>query len=226
MPRRRRPFSPPRRPWAALSRAQRKRRLIEVKNQIRQSRPYFRGLYHTSDALSPGRGWIDMVFVSRKNPRDYYNVTLQTALCEFSEALTDLAWKENPRLPGLQEIRARLARQGAAFSTERAEIDRSYSAGVGLHATVNEPYLSPEAVERFVLAFLDSGEVAYERPELLRWSADEAPMDHFANPVGDDRSEEQWAKDLLARNKALDEADALAQSLPGSLGARAPSSSL
>lgn len=213
MPARRRPYRPARRPWRALTRAQRKRRYIQARNNIRLSRAYFRGLYHTSDSLAPGRGWIDLVFLSRKRKGDYYNVTLETAFCAFSEKLSDLAWELNPRLDGFEAARSRLAAEGAVSVRERCEIDFSYTAGVGLHATIDAPYLSPEAVERFVSAFLDGGEIGFEGSEPLSWSAEEASSELFSNPVGEDFSQEPWACDLLLRNRALDEALALAQSL-------------
>lgn len=221
MPRRRRRHPRAKRiVWRQLARAQRKRRLIEVKNRIRNSAAYFRGLFHTSDSLSPGRGWIDLVFVSRKRPGDYYNVTLQTAFCEFSEALNDLAWEAlDPALKGhgptpqmaaaMSEARARLINEQAFSSHERFELDFSYRAGIGLHATVNEPYLSPEAVERFVNAFLDGGEAQWRSDAPLSWPASALSDDMFVNPVGADPAEEDWAQALLARNKALDERLAL-----------------
>lgn len=224
MPKRRRRHPRPQRgPWNELARAQRKRMLIRVRNNIRESRPYFRGLFHTSDVLDANRGWIDLVFLSRRRPGDYYNVTLQTAFCEFSEKINDLAWELNPRASGLEAVRKRLAAEGQVFSTERAELDFSYTAGVGLHATVNEPYLSPEAVERFVLAFLDGGELAYERSERLSWPLDEAPFALFPNPVGDDDHWSQpWAVELLARNLARNEQEALARQLPAALAKLPP----
>lgn len=226
-------------PWGSLSRFERKRRLIKIKNDLRESSPYFRGLFHTPHSLRPGTLWIDLVFLSRKRPGDYYNATLACAVSEFSEALDSLAWaivaptiddypSAAQKSAAMAQARSIALEREALFSRERVELDFTYTDGVGLRATVNEPCLTPEAVERFINAFLDGGEMSWRSETPLSWAPDALPPTDFtfALPAWAEPLEEPWARELLARNRAFDERQALIAGAPARGPAAAPPRSL
>lgn len=217
-------------PWFEKTRAQRKRRYIRAKNKIRESRRFFRNIYHTSDALVPGCGWADLIFLSRRYPGSYYNVTIETAQCAFFEALQDRVWEQmiegaggysayrrlGPELHAKAmaarvELSALLAADPSMAVFEQAQIDLSYQAGIGLHVTIDAPYISPEAVERFILSFWADGELPFRGSTPMSWPSG-ACSNSFAIPVGVDPGE--WAQDLLIRNQALEQSELLALELP------------
>ncbi len=55
----------------------------------------------------------------------------------------------------------------------RVELDRDYAHGIGLHATIDVPFLTVDAINAFIRQFLASGEKAWRSKKALSFSHEE-----------------------------------------------------
>jgi hypothetical protein len=178
-------------------RAQRKLCYIQVKNEIRQQSPVIGGLFSTHSYIESNTAWIDIWFLSKRKPLVMYNVTLDTTLQAYRDAVWNAAFdatydlnnesqmqelemevisrdpktgmvttrfpeaRPRPEFGGLtssqwQDIQEeRIANSGEIRVYEKWTLHRDYRTGVGLHATIHEPYLTIEAINLFVTKFLE-----------------------------------------------------------------------
>lgn len=212
-----------RRTWSELSRRERKERFIRVKNEAREEADLFHGLYHTSDMMGEHCSWMDLVILSQRYKGTYYNVTLESSICAFGEAVNDLAWERAfpkpesewgpPRSHKLdmslfEKEQKLIVEQGLIVVHEKWAVDDSYTAGIGLLATIHEPSLTVDVVEAFVRRFLESGETSFYDPTPLSFSYEDLGnrLVFLKHHTGYD---EEWKNELRTRNAILAEKKAL-----------------
>lgn len=184
--------------WSEKPRRQRKRDYIRIKNNIRRSAPVLGGRFYTHDYLHGDNGWVDIYFLSRQ-PRVFYNATLETTARAFREKVEDLAFDrscllvpyrssllerlgkdgnvdtddlEEPiiadafgglnRWQWIEQEVVRLIGEGEVTVSERVKLDRGYSFGIGLIATLDVPTLTAETINNFVDEFLTQAECPWE----------------------------------------------------------------
>ncbi len=88
--------------FGTLSHKRRHDAWISVKNQIRKVAPEMGGRFFTHDLIHGRSGWIDLLFLGKQAPV-YYNVTLETAVEAYKEAVWDRAWAASYELSPLDE---------------------------------------------------------------------------------------------------------------------------
>lgn len=74
------------------SRRVKKKMFIRLKNQLRNQRSYFGGLFCTYDVISEGTSWADIRFVSKIHKNRFYNAVIDTAAYSYKEKLESLSW--------------------------------------------------------------------------------------------------------------------------------------
>jgi hypothetical protein len=79
-------------PFCQLPRHRQKDAYIGIKNLIRRAVPVLDGRFYTHHVLHGYNGWIDLYFLGAKAPI-FYNVTLETALEAYKEAVWNKAWE-------------------------------------------------------------------------------------------------------------------------------------
>jgi len=87
----------------------------------------------------------------------------------------------------------RIANDGAIKVHEGWTLHHDYRFGIGLHVTLDVPYLTIEAVNAFILRFL-AVEVAYANPSPISYSYDELENWHIESNAMADPG--QWPKPL------------------------------
>jgi hypothetical protein len=101
------------------------------------------------------------------------------------DGLTRREWAER-QIP-------RIANDGAIKVHEGWTLHHDYRFGIGLHVTLNVPYLTIEAVNAFILRFL-AVEVAYANPSPISYRYDELENWHTESNAMADPG--QWPKPL------------------------------
>lgn len=87
--------------------------------------------------------------------------------------------RNHPEFGGLTRIdwvmkrAAELAEEGKIEVFEEVSLHRDYRHGIGLHATVNVPFLTVDAVNAFIRTFLEGGEKAWRGETPLRFTAEQ-----------------------------------------------------
>lgn len=163
-----------RKPFAGRSRRRQRDAFIRVRNRIRQAAPILGGTFFTRDYLHGENGWADIYFLGRKAPI-FYSVTLETTRHAYKERVLDAAWRRSYELVPEPESfspdhAVRDARTDHYVVSAREPV-RYYGHGIGLHATLDVPFLAIEAINAFVARFL----------------ADEAALPGATDPPGDQR---------------------------------------
>lgn len=154
----------------------------EYKEEVSQA------AWDAADALSPHR--FNLFEDAKKDPVTGHwisNPKPEGALDAFG-GLSRWDWIR------AEEVRIANARTVKVHA--RVELDRDYAHGIGLHATIDAPYLTVEAINDFIRAFLAAGEKAYRDENALSYSHEE---------VG------YWGLESNALVEPWDVADALAK---------------
>lgn len=180
-------------PFALQSRRFKKTVYIRVKNRIRRAAPVLGGRFITRDYMHGENGWVDACFLGDRAPV-FYNLSIQTTLHAYKEAVKDRAWAlsyerapdcepsftsravKNPKT-GLYEIpprapfrysefdgltrlewvesqRQAIADRGDIEVREEWTLQPDYVYGIGLHATIDVPFLTIDTVNQFIERFL------------------------------------------------------------------------
>lgn len=79
-------------PFELQSRRRQKAAYIDVKNRIRYAAPVLGGKFVTHDYMHGKNGWLDAFFLGRKAPV-FYNVTIETTVCAYKEAVWHRSWE-------------------------------------------------------------------------------------------------------------------------------------
>lgn len=154
----------------------------EYKEEVSQA------AWDAADALVPHR--FNLFEDAKKDPvTGYYvsNPKPEGALDAFG-GLTRWDWIK------AEEIRIADARTVKVHA--RVELDREYAHGIGLHATIDVPFLTVEAINAFIADFLARGEKPWRDKKALSFSHEE---------VG------YWGLESNALVEPWDVADALAK---------------
>jgi hypothetical protein len=83
--------------WEHRTRAERKRCVIRIKNQIRSNTSQLGGLFTTHDVID-GNSWADIYFLSTHHRMRIYNATIDTGLYAYAARCEDIAWKNSEKL--------------------------------------------------------------------------------------------------------------------------------
>lgn len=78
-------------PFGLQPRRRQKLAFIDVKNRICRAAPILGGKFTTHDYMHGENGWIDACFLGHKAPV-FYNLSIQTAIYAYREAVQDVAW--------------------------------------------------------------------------------------------------------------------------------------
>lgn len=77
------------------------------------------------------------------------------------------------RFEFVQREERRIADAGTVKVFEHWTLHRDYAFGVGLHATIDVPFLTVDAVNDFIRRFIEDGEKAYQSSEAKSYTHDE-----------------------------------------------------
>lgn len=187
--------------YNSLSHRRRKQIHFRVKRDILRAAPVLGGLFYTHDYLHGKNGWIDCYFLG-KGKFTFYNCALETTRYAYKEAVSDAAWQAADELlpydhdwlfrrPKSQLDNAkhvefggftrfewyehemqRLADTCTIQVFEKLSLHHDYHFGVGLHATIDVPYLTVDSINNFICQFLEN-EKPYCSNQALTYSYDE-----------------------------------------------------
>lgn len=138
------------------SRRQRRSEVLKFKKMIKDNEKEFGGKFWSdtyvnsidkSENKKTTRHWIDIFFLSKKDPSVLWNVEILTA----SEILNDhYSWKKRGKEVELFNIH------------EQFHIQKNYKYGVGLTIIVNESDLTQEVINKIIERFYDMGEIEWK----------------------------------------------------------------
>lgn len=92
------------------------------------------------------------------------NLKPEGALAEFGE---------RTRLDWILGEEARIANARSVKVYARLELDREYAHGIGLHSTIDVPFLGADEINAFVRDFLAGGEITWRDEKALSFSHEE-----------------------------------------------------
>jgi hypothetical protein len=180
----------------AVSRAKRKRKLINVKNKCKDPEVGHKGIYYTYHGETNPMTWIDVYFPSLLHKGRYFSAALITCEKEAEDRNDDAAWEvadamfPNAELKMISRpVKRTHPKQGKSWEVDfefvnnyaikqefregvlkelnakprmvrpSISIDRDYWApAIGVHAIVNTPSLTEEAIIQFIEQFRALGE--------------------------------------------------------------------
>jgi hypothetical protein len=202
--------------------------------------PTVGGLFSTDIYIDSSTAWIDIWFLSKRKPLVMYNVTLETTLQAYRDAIRNAAFdatydmnnesqmqeldmevisrdpkngtvtarfpkpKPRPEFGGLtskqwhDKQEKRIANSGEICVYEHWTLHRNYHVGIGLHATIHEPLLTIEVINRFVEWFLQT-EAEYLGTQPFQFSYEQCiaaeKSGHDSNRLLDSPSEKITMRD-------------------------------
>lgn len=138
-------------------------------------------------------GWED-IYIPDKKPR-IYNCALQTCIYEYKEEVSHQAWEKANELTGRDWLSGRdwltkinrplpegywecvkeqekiIANSGDITVQERLTLHYDYRYGIGVHASLNIPYLNKGTIDQFIIDW--HPRKPFLREERLSWGYDE-----------------------------------------------------
>lgn len=165
-------------PFNERSSKKRMRAYNRIKNEIRRSAPTHGGLFCTKDLLDGKNVLVDLYFLGNKEGI-FYNLTLQTARQEYKEEVFRAAINAANALEAfdgltrrqwIEREQARIADARTINVYPRAELRSDYAFGIGLHATIDVPFLTVGVIKAFIKDFLAIGERPWRDEESISFS--------------------------------------------------------
>ncbi len=190
-----------RKPYGSLPRRRRKQMRHSVKNMIRKAAPVLGGLFYTHDYLHGQNGWVDCYFLGA-NGLTFYNCALQTSRYAYKELVEEAAWDAadkvvpydydrlfrskssavgvepagsfggHTRMEWIKCKEREIADTRALAVHAEVTLHHDYHFGIGLHATLDVPYLTVKAINDFIVEFLKN-EKPYRSETPLTYSYEE-----------------------------------------------------
>ena len=174
------------RPFASQPRQKKNRGYIHIRNLIRQQTPTFGGLFTTQSYVDGNDPWIDAFFLDHKGP-NFFNLEIETTHHAYQLALWDHATEQaciRDDTIGFREHwkikMQRAASTGEIYVHEKWTMHHDYCFGIGVHATIDAPALTIDALNDFIVRFLKTS-APYKNTVPLRYESADLQFFGFEN---------------------------------------------